>query len=46
MIVKHLESNQGVANALNVGIKIALDIQDVQYIARMDADDISLPTRL
>jgi glycosyltransferase involved in cell wall biosynthesis len=41
-----LEENKGVANALNIGIKIASDDTEVEYIARMDADDISLPDRI
>lgn len=33
--------NQGVSNALNEALKLAQG----QYVARMDADDVSLPTR-
>ena len=36
------ERNVGLANILNIG----LDMARGEYIARMDADDISLPTRL
>ncbi len=36
------EKNIGLANNLNVGLKMAKG----KYIARMDGDDISLPTRL
>lgn len=36
------EKKQGVANAMNLGLKNALGI----YVARMDADDISMPLRL
>ena len=36
------EQNIGLANILNVGIEMSRG----EYIARMDADDISLPTRL
>lgn len=36
------EKNQGLANVLNVGMEMAKG----KYIARMDSDDISLPTRL
>lgn len=34
--------NQGLANVLNVGMEMARG----RYIARMDSDDVSLPTRL
>lgn len=37
-----LKSNVGLSKALNIGI----DNCDYEYIARMDADDISLPNRL
>lgn len=40
-IVRNTE-NLGVAKSLNIGLKIATG----KYIARMDADDISLPSRL
>lgn len=36
------ENNQGLVKSLNIGI----DLAKGQYIARMDADDISLSTRL
>jgi glycosyltransferase involved in cell wall biosynthesis len=36
------EKKQGVANAMNLGLKNALG----KYVARMDADDISMPHRL
>lgn len=36
------EKNLGLAKTLNKGI----DLVDTEYIARMDCDDISLPTRL
>ena len=36
-----LEENQGLANALNEGIEVCRN----ELIARMDADDIALPTR-
>lgn len=36
------EKNQGLANVLNIGIAMARG----KYIARMDSDDISLPSRL
>lgn len=38
----HNQTNQGLAYSLNKGIKAAT----AEYIARMDDDDISLPTRL
>ncbi len=41
-----LETNKGVANALNEGVRYALDIEGVEFIARMDSDDISLPKRI
>lgn len=37
-----LEKNRGLAVALNEGLKVC----EKKYIARMDADDISLPSRL
>lgn len=37
-----LPQNKGIVNALNVGLRVAR----CKYIARMDADDISLPQRL
>lgn len=40
--VVNLEHNQGVAAALNHGLRHILS----PYIARLDADDIALPTRL
>ena len=44
--VYSLETNKGVANALNEGVRYALDIEGVEFIARMDSDDISLPNRI
>jgi glycosyltransferase involved in cell wall biosynthesis len=38
----HTQNNSGVATAMNVGCQLARG----KYIARMDADDISLPQRL
>jgi len=38
----HNDDNQGVTQSLNLGLEIAQG----KYIARMDADDISLPNRL
>ncbi|WP_462410919.1 glycosyltransferase family 2 protein [Neobacillus sp. Marseille-QA0830] len=40
--VIHLEHNQGAANALNVGIRLASG----KWIAIQDSDDVSLSTRL
>ncbi|WP_456277646.1 glycosyltransferase [Bacillus sp. AK128] len=42
IIIVYQEENQGIVSALNKGIKLAKG----KYIARMDADDISFPTRL
>ncbi|MFA5359793.1 MAG: glycosyltransferase [Patescibacteria group bacterium] len=42
IIYSENEKNLGVAKTLNIGIKKS----NGDYIARMDADDISLPTRL
>lgn len=41
IILYRKEQNQGIANAINDGLKIAKG----EYIARMDADDISSPER-
>jgi len=40
--VKRFDQNQGLTTCLNTGIQLACG----KYIARMDADDISLPNRL
>lgn len=40
-MIIHYQERQGLANSLNRGISLAQG----KYIARMDADDISLPTR-
>lgn len=40
-----LEKNSGLANALNYLLKIILNNPEYEFIARMDADDISMPTR-
>jgi glycosyltransferase involved in cell wall biosynthesis len=42
IIYHKFPTNKGIVEALNFGLSIAKG----QYIARMDADDISLPTRL
>lgn len=42
IVVVRTETNQGVASAANRGLAIARG----QYIARLDADDLSLPGRL
>ncbi len=41
LVVLPFEKNRGLAVALNEGLKVI----DTEYIARMDTDDISLPTR-
>ncbi|MEX9216003.1 glycosyltransferase [Providencia rettgeri] len=40
------KSNQGLSFALNTLIDKALTYPNIEYIARMDSDDISLPQRL
>src|SRR5579863_10168948 len=40
-IIEHTE-RRGVANSLNIGMKLASGT----YIARMDGDDVALPTRI
>jgi len=40
-----LEKNGGLANALNYLLKIVLKNPEYKLIARMDADDVSLPAR-
>lgn len=45
VIVKN-DTNKGVAFSLNVGIKVAKDLPRVQYIARMDSDDLCFKDRL
>lgn len=39
-------TNKGVAFSLNVGIQTAKDLPRVQYIARMDSDDLCFKDRL
>ncbi len=46
IIYKELSKNEGLAFSLNYGIEQILQMPDVKYIARMDADDISLPFRI
>ena len=41
-----LEQNGGLASALNFLLEKVMSIPDYKLIARMDADDFSLPTRL
>jgi len=45
VLVKNAQ-NKGIAFSLNHGIKIAKDLPNVQYIARMDSDDICFKERL
>jgi glycosyltransferase involved in cell wall biosynthesis len=45
VILHRLKQNGGLPNALNTGIQIALS-KEVDYIARMDSDDLSVPERL
>jgi len=40
-----LESNRGLAFALNYLLEIVLERPEVKFIARMDGDDVSLPER-
>lgn len=40
-----IEKNEGLASALNFLLGIVLQSQDYKFIARMDADDISMPER-
>lgn len=41
-----LDCNKGISNALNIGMQAAKDIPTVQYIARMDSDDICFKDRI
>lgn len=43
--ISRLEKNEGLARALNHLLAIVLKDQDYKLIARMDADDVSLPER-
>lgn len=45
VILHRLKTNQGLPYALNQGIKIAIE-KGVEFIARMDSDDISVPERI
>ncbi len=40
-----LENNRGLAYALNYLLKLVINTPEYQFIARMDADDISMPER-
>lgn len=40
-IIIDIPTNKGLSNALNVGLKVC----NYEYVARMDSDDISLPSR-
>ena len=44
--MKRLPTNQGVSKALNYGLSVARDIEGVEFIARMDSDDISQNLRI
>lgn len=46
IILKRLNQNKGLPNALNIGIQEALSDPKVEYIARMDSDDISSVDRI
>lgn len=43
--IYRLENNEGLANALNYLLKIVISDSRYKLIARMDADDISMPER-
>ncbi len=45
VLVKNIV-NKGIAYSLNQGIKVARELANVQYIARMDSDDICFKERL
>lgn len=45
VVLHRLKSNGGLPNALNTGFQIAL-AKGVDYIARMDSDDLSVPERI
>ncbi len=45
IILFRLESNEGLAKALNVLLESVMKNPDYKMIARMDADDISMPER-
>ena len=40
-VIEHTE-HRGIARSLNIGLRLAAG----SYVARMDADDVSLPTRI
>jgi hypothetical protein len=44
--IHRLEKNKGLAFALNYLLELVMSRPEIRYIARMDADDISLPERL
>lgn len=44
-VIRHA-TNRGISAALNTGIQMAKDLPGVQYIARMDSDDICFKDRL
>ena len=45
IILFTLQENRGLPEALNTGMQIALDMH-AEFIARMDADDISVAQRI
>jgi glycosyltransferase involved in cell wall biosynthesis len=46
VVIVRNDTNKGVAFSLNLGIKVAKDLPRVQYIARMDSDDLCFKDRL
>jgi glycosyltransferase involved in cell wall biosynthesis len=46
IFIHRLSSNQGLAAALNYLLQVVLQNPEYKFIARMDADDISMPDRI